>query len=79
VLTLSYCGVEKRTGDVMRTAATPIIFPADSGIGLSIVYIVGDVELTDKHIKLILEARELQASGKYNEPKLKWFKPEYPW
>jgi hypothetical protein len=63
----------------MRHAATPIIFPADSGIGLSIVFIVGDVDLTDKHIKLILEARELQASGKYNEPKLKWFKPEYPW
>ena len=63
----------------MRYALTPIIFPADSGIGLAIVYMDEGVELTDKHIKLILEARELQASGKYSEPKLKWFKPEYPW
>lgn len=57
----------------------PIIFPADSGIGLAIVYTVGDVELTEKHIHLIIEARELTVSGKYNEPKLPWFKPEYPW
>jgi hypothetical protein len=79
VLTISYCRIKERTGDVMKTAATPIIFPADSGIGLSVVYIVGDVELTEKHINLIVEAKELQMSGKYNEPRLPWFKPEYPW
>ena len=63
----------------MREAALPIVFPADSGIGLAIVYTVGEVEFTEKHIQLIIEAKEMQASGKYNGPRLKWFKPEYPW
>ena len=54
-------------------------FTDDSGIGGAICYMTEDVQLTEVHIRLIIEAKSLMEEGTYAEPRLSWWDASKFW
>lgn len=63
----------------MNQPLQTLLFTEDSGIGGAIAYLTPDVEITDAHIRLVVEARSLMREGKYAEPKLPWWDASKHW
>lgn len=54
-------------------------FTEDSGIGGAICYMSEDAQLTELHVRLIIEAKNLMENGEYAEPKLEWWDASKYW
>ena len=63
----------------MREPLYALKFTEESGLIGAIAYMSDELELTESHIRMVIEARNLQASGTLAEPRLKWWEPEKYW
>lgn len=57
----------------------PLLFTEDSGICGAIAYISEGVELTDLHLRLIIDARNMVVEGTLNGERMKGWDPQKYW
>lgn len=54
-------------------ALNTLKFTEDSGIGGAICYMSDGVELTELHVRLIVEAKSMTESGEYDVDRVHWW------
>lgn len=63
----------------MRYPLHTLIFTEDSGLAGAVCYLTPNIQLTELHVRLIVEARTLMIEGTLNEEPLDWWEPGKYW